>query len=258
MEDIIIKRGKIRNESLIIHDAYIDAEDRILLLCDYNDCQKENSFFWVSSKQIQASKIENYIDQLKHLTDKNESISCNSSKKYTLPCNKKSRTVGVFLAVFNCGIICSYKEIFQHESINQVATFLLEIIEKSNFWPYFIVYDDACHLSKFISNKASFKFSNTTQRGKILSETKFSVDRFHFKTHTDMWCEKYCDPEKFSELQGINTSVCEQTNFWLSRYKFAMKHMNYERFHLFLYILCDKYNDHKIIEHLYIENKSKN
>jgi len=41
-------------------------------------------------------------------------ILCYSTKKFTLPCNKKTRTVGIFLAVYDCGLIASYKEIFGH------------------------------------------------------------------------------------------------------------------------------------------------
>ncbi len=51
-----------------------------------------------------------------------EENKCNSSKIFALPCEKKARTVGLLMAVYNCGIISSFKEIFK-----QVYLFFLQI-----------------------------------------------------------------------------------------------------------------------------------
>lgn len=114
-EEIKITRGKIQNNNLVIHDAYVDRHDNVLLLVNYPGQMKDkNNFFWISNKQLAASKIEKYINQLKELLNLKSinNITCNSTKIYTLPCPKKARTVGIFLAVNNCGIIGSYKVIF--------------------------------------------------------------------------------------------------------------------------------------------------
>lgn len=128
--------GKIKNEGLVIHDAFIDKNDILLLLVDYKD---SNSFFWISSKQILASKVESYIDQLKAFEYEHRR-SCNSSKLYTLPCLKKTRTVGMFLACLNRGVISCYREIFGSETISQTSAFLLHLIDFSIVWPKVIFY----------------------------------------------------------------------------------------------------------------------
>ena len=129
------KIGKIKNENLIIYDSFINQSDVLLLLVNYSNLNSDP--FWVTSVQIQASKVDNYIDQLKAFQkdDKLLSKECNSSKQYTLPCDKKTRTVGLFLGCFNCGIIVSYREIFGHETLAQAASFFLSIIDDSQIWP---------------------------------------------------------------------------------------------------------------------------
>jgi len=128
---ITAKRGKIKNEGLTIHDTFVDKNDVLLLLVDYTEIM---SHFWVTSKQIMASKIESYIEQLKDF-QQHDKLTCNSSKLYTLPCLKKTRTVGMFLGCFNCGIINGYREIFGTETIAQAAAFLLNLIDNSVVWP---------------------------------------------------------------------------------------------------------------------------
>ncbi len=78
---------------------------------------KIEDFFWVSAKQISSSKIIEYTNQLKEHEISNNNFfnkndpDCNSSKLFTLPCEQKCRTVGIFLGVYNCGLIGSYKVI---------------------------------------------------------------------------------------------------------------------------------------------------
>jgi len=70
------------------------------------------------------------------VTSYKEKSDCNNSKKFTLPCNKKTRTVSIFSAVYDCGLIASYKEIFCYESVKQATTFLLETLDKILMWRY--------------------------------------------------------------------------------------------------------------------------
>ena len=51
---------------------------------------------------------------------------------------------------------------------------------------------------------------------------------------------------KFPVLKGVNTMVCEQSNFWVSGFKTPTKHMNHVRFPFFFYIIFDEYNTIKI------------
>ena len=49
------------------------------------------------------------------------------------------------------------------------------------------------------------------------------------------------------DLFKVNTVVCEETNYWLSGFKYAMKHMNQDRYNFFLFIILNIYNEEKII-----------
>lgn len=71
------KIGRIKSENLVIHDAFIDRHDTLLLLVDYSDEMNED-YFWVTSKQIMATKINSYIEQLKNFQKKNNEVTCNS------------------------------------------------------------------------------------------------------------------------------------------------------------------------------------
>jgi hypothetical protein len=51
------------------------------------------------------------------------------------PCEKKTYTVGMFLGVWTCGLIAAKKEIFRHETTAQAASFLMGIIDHSQYWP---------------------------------------------------------------------------------------------------------------------------
>ena len=170
---------------------------------------------------------------------------------------KKNRTVVVFLACYNCGVIISYKEIFGHETIAQAAVFTMEIIQNVFIWPKTLIYDDGCSLKKYVTNKSSLLFKQTTERAKKLAETRIVVDRFHFKSHVDEWCRELCDPDLYDDLKDVNSSICEETNYWFSKYKYIFKHMNYERYHFLLYIVLDEFNEANLIRKIY-ENEKKN
>jgi len=127
------KIGRIKYESLVIHDSFVDRNDNVLLLVDYSD-DTAGTFFWVTSNQITATKVETYIEQLKNFK-KDVDPSCSSSKTYTLPCVKKTRTVGMFLSCFNCGIIAGYREIFGSETTAQAVALFLYMIDNTKNWP---------------------------------------------------------------------------------------------------------------------------
>ena len=113
-------------------------------------------------------------------------------------------------------------------------------------------------MEKYITNhKNSTKFKIESSRSKILSNTKVVVDRFHYKTHVDGYCSLNNNPHSISDLDGINTSVCEQTNFWFGLYKHILKHMNYEHFHFIIFILCNEFNKEKLIDQRYTKEKKK-
>ncbi len=124
-----------------------------------------------------------------------------------------------------------------------MAHSLLEIITNSDEFPKFIIYDNACHLAEFIKSRSISQYSI---RGKILEESTFVIDRLHIKNHVRDECHKFYNVDLHNELYEINTVVCEELNFWLGSYKYAMKHMNYSSFNFFLYIILEDYNEEKL------------
>lgn len=67
--------GQIKKENLVIYDSFIDKNDDLLLLVNYSDAKTD--YFWVSKKQIKASKGVAYIEQLALLIPND--YLCNSS-----------------------------------------------------------------------------------------------------------------------------------------------------------------------------------
>ena len=136
-----------------------------------------------------------------------------------------------------------YSEIFQHETVKQAFIFALTVLENSKINPNVLIYDNGCKLKKYIEKKSNYV---QTPRFDKLKKMKIMVDRFHFKSHVDQYCNKNCNPYKCLELVDLNTSVAEQINSWFSRYKYITKYMNFERFVFFLFFIFDFYNNEKI------------
>ena len=113
---------------------------------------------------------------------------------------------------------------------------IILILDKKKF-PEYCIYDNACKLDKYCNNNAK-----KTVRAEVFPKTKFVVDRMHIKGHVGKECLTKNHPSKFPELKGLNTVICESTNFWMSGYKHVTKHMNHIRFTFFLYIICNELN----------------
>ncbi len=173
-----------------------------------------------------------------------ESITCNTVKAYQKG-QRKHRTAGICAAVYNCGIVFGLVELFDSESLSQVYCFLCWLHEHCNLLPQKIAYDDGCHLFKFARNPARIK-APPTPASQFLAESTIVVDRMHFPNHVDKWCKVHMNPDATPDFKDINTEACEQTFAWLSRFKHATRHMNYVRFNLFLFTICDLYNMSKL------------
>ena len=93
----------------------------------------------------------------------------------------------------------------------------------------FIVYDNGCNLMQYCLSRV-----NASKRTPILADKTYVVDRLHIKNHTDAWCQELCHPDKIPDLAGVNSMVCEQTNYDTGKWRAGTKHMNAARFN-FLY-----------------------
>jgi hypothetical protein len=55
--------------------------------------------------------------------------TCNTDNAKVFSCDHRCKTHGILLAVFNCGIIIGYRELFGKESATQVALLYLDICD---------------------------------------------------------------------------------------------------------------------------------
>ncbi len=125
-----------------------------------------------------------------------------------------------------------------------MVLFLLDLIAHSaKDLPEYFVYDDACHLLRYLINR---KFDKKSERGKILLNKTHVMDKFHMHNHSDAWCTEHCDPNDIEDLQNTNSSVCEEINFWLKGFKHIVKHLSFVRFHFFMFIILNNYNLHQL------------
>lgn len=107
-----------------------------------------------------------------------------------------------------------------------------------------MIYDDACHLSRFILNR--FNSGNVTRRLKLLNSKTFVIDKLHIRGHKEASCNPMCNPDKYPDLLHANTVICEQINFWLNNFKYILKHMNRQRYLFFLSIILREFNQIKV------------
>lgn len=223
-----------------IHDCFVNQENDLLFLA----IGEKKETFWIIESDVPKSSMEEFFNLYENRKDKTllSDTKCMIRKEDAIPCMKKTRTTGVMLAVYNCGIVCGFAEIFSHESATQVTSFLLDLIEHLKDFKKWFIYDNACHLKKYMKKSMSL----TTDRAIKLSQVQFVIDRLHIKNHVDAECKKTYNANLYSELKAINTVVCEETNFWFSRYKYIAKHMNSERYFFFIYIILNTYNEEKL------------
>jgi hypothetical protein len=237
-----IKEKKRNNyDNVKIYDCFVDSNDDVLYLLS----DMHGQYFWAKEGKIPENLLFEFAKEFSFRLEKNAyaTTNCHIEKEYPIPCKKKCRTTGVLLTVYNCGIVCGYREICSSESLTQVSIFLLDILQHSESTCNYLIYDNACSLQHFLKLR---KIETLSPRGAILQSMTFIIDRLHIKNHVNPNCHANFDANDFEDLLKVNTVVCEETNFWLSRFKYIMKHMNFQRFNFFLFIILDKYNEEKI------------
>ena len=251
---------KVHSSSVIqIHDVYCadeESEEYIPRTALFLVQLKSNKVAWVNRGSVTKYHLDMYRNEMiqKEINSVQKKqvaaeILCDTNKEERFPCYSKTKTRGIMLATFNCGIITGYRELFGSESISQVVLFYLDLISWSSKLPQFFIYDDACHLKQYINNKTNNntkKFKKFTERTNILCEKTHVIDKMHILNHKAEWCLKNCNPYLIDDLNEINTVSCEQTNFWAGKFKHCTKHLNYARFSFFLYIIFEEYNNQKL------------
>ena len=162
-----------------ICDCFVNQDDQLLYLMN-----KKDKIFWLEESFIPKDKIDTFMSIWKNSAENmltNTMCRVNKEKDET-PCLKKTRTKGMLLAVYNCGIIGSYKEIFCSESLSQVSFFLFDILDQL---PKYIIYDNACHLEPFIKTHNKLDDKQSAE----LKKKVFVIDRLHYNNHTRKECK---------------------------------------------------------------------
>ena len=117
------------------------------------------------------------------------------------------------------------------------------IMTMVNF-PKLLAYDDACHLQKFVCNPVR---CDKTSVAKFIAALIIVVDKMHFCNHVDKWCRRNVNPYTNDAFKDVNTEACEQTFHFISKYKYATKHMSYGRYNIFMLYLSSMYNEDRLI-----------
>ena len=108
------------NDEINVEDCFVDKEDNVLYLISGTNEQ----IFWCEEKFVPKRLLDDFfIVYATRSQSEQLQLECRVQKDLVIPCLKKCRTTGVLLTVFNCGIICGYREIFSAESLSQVAIF---------------------------------------------------------------------------------------------------------------------------------------
>ena len=151
----------------------------------------------------------------------------------------KRHTVGLLVGASPCGVVRLVEELFGCEAISQVYGIVAEYLGKLSKQDIeVLVYDDICHLVAFALNHIRLKRNTTTE---YFNSLKFAIDKFHFKNHVDAYCHENYNPRKLSELDCVNTVVCEHLFKDINSYK-NCKSMNEAHFFIFFFYNMDLHN----------------
>lgn len=149
-------------------------------------------------------------------------------------------TAGMIYFFRPCGYIINFMEMFTAESQSQVALLLFETFHDRWEHSKFVGYDRSCDLEPFLSRLA--RKGNALAQASV-ANTKFVVDRFHIRGHTEKCCAGPNDaggqvgffhPSRHPELTNVNTEVCEQQFSQLNRFKTSTKFMSMAKRDFFL------------------------
>ena len=174
---------------------------------------------------------QNEMDQWPHIVDEymkkvnNNSETCEIDKNI---CLFKRQTAGLIVMIYSCGIVLNYDEMIRSESLSSVSNLLIKSNKLSGNDLKFAIYDNGCHLGASVEAKE--------EQNEYISNIKFVIDRFHQYNHKRPICKSKYSCDLYTELDDINSEICEQKFSHLRRFKTITKHMS--RFHFEFFYLC--------------------
>jgi hypothetical protein len=105
-----------------IFTSYVTFVSIELCLC----LTSEQKLKWIEVDKIPTDIFDAFSNKGKSSVSLS---SCNTDKAKVFSCEHKCKTRGILLAVFNCGILIGYRELFRKESTTQVALLYLDIYD---------------------------------------------------------------------------------------------------------------------------------
>ena len=123
-----------------------------------------------------------------------------------------ARTAGHFGVFCSCGIARAIDIFYLDESLSQCWAFLIKLI--TDFPTAFALdelivgYDNACQLKQFCDNQA--KRYPKSKVAELIANLRKVHDRLHIRNHHEECRKGELDPDKYRELDGVNTQVAEQ------------------------------------------------
>ena len=154
------------------------------------------------------------------------------------------RQGGLLTAMLACGRVVNLHLHMGAESPTQVLALLGEIRRVRCF--DYIIYDNACHLARFVRKRAS----RPPVRSLLaqLAAGTYVLDRFHRGNHTACVdpSSRYYLPEvqveRHPRLAALNSSWSESWNAWLDVLAPQIRAMDAQSLHVYLWLLADLWN----------------
>lgn len=131
------------------------------------------------------------------------------------------RSGGVLTLVLACGTVCHVSACAGFESATQIFGLLAEVRSKRSFT--YVVYDNACMLTRFVRNSRRMRRAPPEMIRHIQSLV-YVLDRFHERGHracSDPAHRLYNPSVRMDfheQLRGLNSSQNEQWNGWAGKF----------------------------------------
>ncbi|CAF3180470.1 unnamed protein product [Rotaria sp. Silwood2] len=174
------------------------------LYCEiHQDYQKLDETNKTNRKGIRTYKLRNSRQWKRQKTIFFGATNCNTNKaKSASYVNKCSRSFGLLAMVTNCKIVLSFSEIFRSETLREIVQLIINTIRiGGDALPKIACYDDGCHLVKFVQKNIG-KLITNTPASDALKNTKFYIDKAHWKNHIGTWCKANMSPYSSSGISA--------------------------------------------------------
>ncbi|KDQ10250.1 hypothetical protein BOTBODRAFT_178283 [Botryobasidium botryosum FD-172 SS1] len=201
---------------------------------------RQQAFFQLSAQAKAVEKGEYYYNKGDADTPKTEGHQVKG--QFT-----RNRTHNEQIIIRPCGIIVSRETFYHSESLPAVREFVKRTFPTLDLMPEYFFYDNNCNLRAYLEGAGDLDGH--------WQYTATPVDVFHHANKhkvTDVYCQRHCNPAAFPELtdtQGnwiFNTSIAEQTNVWLGKFKAVVRDMEAVHYDFFLDEMIKRKNRHTL------------